>query len=366
MFYFAALLSFSLSRREAGGVLIIPVDEQWILIRIFVLADSKGPGILKYKSYDSYGSLDDVLGGDWDHSQSYLASSSWAAAGGVLRETAINNMGGGHRGGGGEGDDARLHGSRYLSRRNSDGESWPLLTAGRGSASHRKHHSRRHRKSRSWNPSPYVSEEEEEEDLSREEKKARIKAEIARRRQQLQERAGLHQELVRISRLRDGGPEAEKHSVLKSVDQLLRDQYGGYGDAPHPMLSSYGSGKSGQQRLPSSLGGVIISPCASEEDRSIELIASTFRSDDYTSLLYEKLGEMSPMAESELGSELGHMAAMPLLEDMPTRSRRLLEDLHQHQRDRAEIGHGPGGGTMKGKYEGVSPGLSRSSYRNVL
>jgi hypothetical protein len=208
-----------------------------------------------------------------------------------------------------------------------------------------------------------VSEEEEEEaDMTREEKKARIKAEIARRRQQIQERAGLHHELLRISRLREGGSENEKHSVLKSVDQLLRDQYERYDSSP----ATYGrTGAYGGRRGP---GGVVVSPAASEEDRSIERIASTFRSDDYTSLLYERLGGMSPMAESEcMGSELGSTpAAMPLLEDMPTRSRRLLEDLGSVPLSRrAEGGHGLGSRSKsKGKY-----GLSNSGhmpYRNAL
>jgi hypothetical protein len=157
--------------------------------------------------------------------------------------------------------------------------------------------------------------------------------------------------LVRISRLREG-PEGEKHSVLKSVDQLLRDQCGYQEGA-----TFYGSGRSGGRRGPS---GLVISPCASEEDKSIELIASTFRSDhrdDYSSLRHDKFGEVSPLAESELG----HMAAMPLLEDMPTRSRRLLEDIH-----RAEGGGSSGNmGHHKGKYDVSSQGLTHP-FRNVL
>jgi hypothetical protein len=56
--------------------------------------------------------------------------------------------------------------------------------------------------SRSWHPSPYVSDEEEEEDediYTREEKKSRIKAEIARRRRQIVEnRSGIMKPFVTI------------------------------------------------------------------------------------------------------------------------------------------------------------------------
>lgn len=361
--------------------------------------------------------------GDWDHSQSYLAS-SWAAAGGALRETAITSMGGVH-----EDDEIRNRISAssrgMLARRSSDGEAWPsaasasslssVVTRSPSSTREKRHALRKHRKSRSWHPSPYVSEEEDEEEedsLSREEKKARIKAEIARRRQQIQERAGIHGDMISTlpSRIHGGsgggsgahGIEHERHSVLKSVDQLLRDQYGRFDSPASSPSAMYGGGgrsslyhhQAGgatslthhpggyatisssrpsshhhhhhhhydqqQHQLQHQLqqlhgrigpGGQIISPSASEEDRSIERIASTFRNDphglhahhhppshhhhththDYASMLYDRLGMdvMSPLAtDSEsMGSELGAPAAMPLLPDMPTRSRRLLEDL---------------------------------------
>lgn len=64
------------------------------------------------------------------------------------------------------------------------------------------------RKPRSWHPSPYGSDEEfiEEDDiLTREAKKQRIKAEIARRRQQIDQNSRLHDELLRLSKLRESG-----------------------------------------------------------------------------------------------------------------------------------------------------------------
>lgn len=64
------------------------------------------------------------------------------------------------------------------------------------------------RKPRSWHPSPYGSDDElidEDDILSREAKKQRIKAEIARRRQQIEQNSRLHDELLRLSRLREIG-----------------------------------------------------------------------------------------------------------------------------------------------------------------
>ncbi|OQR77601.1 hypothetical protein BIW11_06980, partial [Tropilaelaps mercedesae] len=54
-------------------------------------------------------------------------------------------------------------------------------------------------KPRSWHPSPYVSEDEE--DPAREERKAKIKAEIARRRQQIEGNVRLQDELWKLHRL---------------------------------------------------------------------------------------------------------------------------------------------------------------------
>jgi len=68
------------------------------------------------------------------------------------------------------------------------------------------------RKPRSWHPSPYGSDEEllcdgvdVDDVLTREAKKQRIKAEIARRRQQIEQNSRLHDELVRLARLRESG-----------------------------------------------------------------------------------------------------------------------------------------------------------------
>ncbi|XP_049955623.1 uncharacterized protein LOC126471469 [Schistocerca serialis cubense] len=241
-----------------------------------------------YKAYE-YESIDDTgRRSEWDPSQSYLAS-SYAAAGGALRETAINSV---------LDEDRYITNSRYSLRRSSDG-----LDV------RRRHDSRKHRKPRSWHPSPYGSDDDDDQ-LTREEKKAKIKAEIARRRQQIEENARLHEELLRLARLRESaelgftphsGPEAGRggygtSSVLKSIDELLLS-----GRGLHFDYRAH-------------------SPRRTEEDRSMDRIASTFRTDDYTSGVYERLSDFSPLTDFT-------PHAMPLLPDMPTRSRKLLEDL---------------------------------------
>ncbi|XP_068082055.1 uncharacterized protein [Anabrus simplex] len=241
-----------------------------------------------YKAYE-YESIDDTgRRAEWDPSQSYLAS-SYAAAGGALRETAINSV---------LDDDRAFTSPRYGVRRSSDGQG--------GIDLRRRHDMRKHRKPRSWHPSPYGSDDEEDDDqLTREEKKAKIKAEIARRRQQIEENARLHEELLRLARLRESAElgftphttERERgygtSSVLKSIDELL---------------------------LQSGRPSMHLDYRRTEEDRSMDRIASTFRTDDYTSGVYERLSDFSPLTDFT-------PHAMPLLPDMPTRSRKLLEDL---------------------------------------
>lgn len=237
------------------------------------------------------------------------------------------------------------------------------------------------RKPRSWHPSPYGSDEEDDA-VFREEKKAKIKAEIARRRREIEVNDRLHEELVRLAKIREsaelgydalaglpggmpGGPTAlqaslqasdlasmgmaglqglpglpglpgmggvgasaaglrPRHgapsadyassSVLKSIDELLLTDPMDYSHHPprrHHVHPGLVAGLPPGVGLPGSL---------TEEDRSIERIASTFRTDDYTSGLYERLSDFSPLTDFT-------PHAMPLLPDMPTRSRKLLEDL---------------------------------------
>lgn len=110
-------------------------------------------------------------------------------------------------------------------------------------------------------------------------------------------------------------------------------------------------------------GAVNYSGVPTEEERSMERLASTFRTEDYTSSLYERLHDFSPLAsDPELGGGVGDMmmyntgsgpTAMPLLPDMPSRSRKLLEDLAyasasndaptMHIQSRGKYGGGGGG-----------------------
>ncbi|KAK3913658.1 Rab-3-interacting molecule unc-10 [Frankliniella fusca] len=280
-----------------------------------------------YKSYE-YESIDDGHRSEWDPSHSYL-STSYAAAGGALRETAINSVL----------DDDRYFSSSRSGMRRSSAD----VLASRGSLGRKPH-----RKPRSWHPSPYGSDEDDDA-VFREEKKAKIKAEIARRRREIEVNDRLHEELVRLAKIResaelgyDGAPGAttavyasnelalSRHaaqvaagvrhpatgavgpsdyassSVLKSIDELLLTD---------PMDYSHHRSRSPRRHhVPG------VHPGVSEEDRSIERIASTFRTDDYTAGLYERLSDFSPLTDFT-------PHAMPLLPDMPTRSRKLLEDL---------------------------------------
>ena len=70
---------------------------------------------------------------------------------------------------------------------------------------------------RSWHPSPYGSEDDassDEPQFYKEEKKNRIKMEIARRRQQIEENACLHDELTRLAKLRETAEISDRLNVM--------------------------------------------------------------------------------------------------------------------------------------------------------
>jgi hypothetical protein len=130
---------------------------------------------------------------------------------------------------------------------------------------------------RSWHPSPFTSDDDastDEPQFFKEEKKNRIKMEIARRRQQIEENACLHDELTRLARLREnaeitdrlnpviaptsqsgllygtspgvynptsmsGNTTSAGTSVLKSVDEILRDGHHHQHQQHHNDLSAY-------------------------------------------------------------------------------------------------------------------------------
>ena len=72
---------------------------------------------------------------------------------------------------------------------------------------------------RSWHPSPFASDDEaasatDEPQFYKEEKKNRIKMEIARRRQQIEENACLHDELTRLAKLRETAEISDRLNVM--------------------------------------------------------------------------------------------------------------------------------------------------------
>lgn len=181
---------------------------------------------------------------------------------------------------------------------------------------------------RSWHPSPFASDDDassDEPQFFKEEKKNRIKMEIARRRQQIEENACLHEELTRLAKLRESAEMtgtssgAPSHlvpsstaflggtihpanrgmttapdgttSVLKSVDEILRDGGGGggggLGTSHHLGLSSdpfhSGMGVTGGANAVGFRGAGM----------------GTFNSDLYTSSVYDRVTDFSPI-NSEL------------------------------------------------------------------
>ena len=99
---------------------------------------------------------------------------------------------------------------------------------------------------RSWHPSPFHSDDDnsaEEHQFFKEEKKNRIKMEISRRRQQIEENARLHEELIRLAKLREtaelGGSVGPPHH---DHHRLGGGGGGGMLGYPSPSLSPGGGG----------------------------------------------------------------------------------------------------------------------------
>ena len=166
--------------------------------------------------------------------------------------------------------------------------------------------------SRSWHPTPFTSDDEHgdgEHHFFKQEKKNRIKMEIARRRHQIEENARLHEELIRLAKLREnaetgGGQQVYPspalspgnqpgNSVLRSVDEILRTEHGPASHRARPGLS---------RRL---------------HDTDHDLSGS-FNPDRYTASVYDRVTDFSPV-NSDFGPELmfagrgepGLMAAGP-------------------------------------------------------
>ena len=184
---------------------------------------------------------------------------------------------------------------------------------------------------RSWHPSPFGSDDEtEEHHFFKEEKKNRIKMEISRLRHQIEENARLHEELIRLAKLRESAelgadshrlgiagypspsisPGREGNSVLRSVDEILRNEHG----APQ-----YGVGASSVHR---NQGRRDHGGRYHDEDH----IGGSFNADRYTSAVYDRVTDFSPV-NSDFSNEFPHNP-MPLLPDIASRSRKLIDDLN--------------------------------------
>ncbi|KAG8192611.1 hypothetical protein JTE90_017177 [Oedothorax gibbosus] len=159
---------------------------------------------------------------------------------------------------------------------------------------------------RSWHPSPYVSSEDEDE---REEKKAKIKAEIARRKERLLMQnthdyrggvggGGLYEDRLYSSplSLESGGSSQDEyddyHHLLRRHPHASNTYPAAYGRRSHSV-----GGVGGSYGYPYDWGG--------EEDLPY----------DYPGYDYSPLDNPLPM---------------PLLPDMPTRSRKLLHELQHY------------------------------------
>lgn len=153
----------------------------------------------------------------------------------------------------------------------------------------------------------------------------------------------------------EGYTSSGSSSVLQAIDEILkRDVYGSYprrlgyetyGSKPGFMYTTAPSNyptppRSRYDYTSSTKGwyGDLISPSPqfpdnTAEDKSIARIASTFQGtrtppDLHLSVPFDPMSDFSPMTtDTETPTETDPTPAMPLLPDMPTRSRKILEDL---------------------------------------
>ena len=206
-------------------------------------------------------------------------------------------------------------------------------------AARRAHSSISGRYPRSWHPSPFASDDDassDEPQFFKEEKKNRIKMEIARRRQQIEENACLHDELTRLARLREnaeigdrlhpgsglyGNPAAGMYSpgglnvsgtagtsVLKSVDEILRDGHAhndlsAYSHHHHRTNNQYPSSTAARFSRSVTAVGNSYDPLYSMSG-DLNLMSSTgvvgghhapYHSDLYTGSAYDRVTDFSPI-----------------------------------------------------------------------
>ena len=205
---------------------------------------------------------------------------------------------------------------------------------------------------RSWHPSPFGSDDENDQEhhFFKEEKKNRIKMEISRRRHQIEENGRLHEELIRLAKLRESAeqgtladynchrlgvagypspslsPGREGQSVLRSVDEILRTEPGA------PYHYGLGGTNSSLHRAPGRVGagreysrlGAAHPMDDHDTDRVPNHTRPSFNSERYTSSVYDRVTDFSPV-NSDYSNEFSHN---PILPDMASRSRKLMEDMN--------------------------------------
>jgi len=220
---------------------------------------------------------------------------------------------------------------------------------------------------RSWHASPWQSDDEtdQEHHFFKEEKKNRIKMEISRRRHQIEENARLHEELIRLAKLRENAelgtmdynshrlgvtgypspslsPGREGQSVLRSVDEILRTEPGAphhFGVLPNSTLhrapGRVGAGGGREFGMGVARLGAAhhLEEHLHHEPAAVSSLnhtrAPAFNSDRYTSSVYDRVTDFSPV-NSDYSNEFGHPAATQMagIADIGSRSRKLIEDIN--------------------------------------
>ena len=149
---------------------------------------------------------------------------------------------------------------------------------------------------------------------------------------------------------------ASSSSVLRSINDILREDRDLLSRTRSSSAHRYEYGSSPTRRYLYGSHSRGASPsrnpyAPTEEERSMERLASTFRTEDYTSSLYERLHDFSPLAsDQEIGIDYTAPTAMPLLPDMPSRSRKLLEDLAGDTHTHAHLPRGKYGASTSSRY----------------
>ncbi|CAB4063764.1 unnamed protein product [Lepeophtheirus salmonis] len=158
--------------------------------------------------------------------------------------------------------------------------------------------------SRSWHPSPFGSDDDvvssDEPHFYKEEKKNRIKMEIARRRQQIEENACLHEELTRLAKLRETAEITDRLSGMGLSNAATSS--GVMGSSNNPLVTDSTSvPKSVDEVLrdPDSMGNFRSSSAPLGSSRRYGGGGDTFNSDYYTSSVYDRVADFSPIHSGE-------------------------------------------------------------------